>query len=146
MCKSCSDLITRYRIKPYEIQPNLHCRWKIVSEVWLNASIANAMWLRLFCIMHLLLMPWSYVSFALTHWGRMTNICVSKLTSIGSDNGLSPGRRQVIIWTNAWILLVRPPGTIFNEILIEIHIFSFKKSIWKCRLHNGGHFVSAPKC
>ena len=37
----------------------------------------------------------------LTHWGRVAHICVSKLTIIGSDNGLSPGRRQAIIWTNA---------------------------------------------
>ena len=29
----------------------------------------------------------------LTHWGRVTYICVSKLTIIGSDNGLSPGVR-----------------------------------------------------
>ena len=29
------------------------------------------------------------------------HICVDKLTIIGSDNGLSPGRRQAIIWTNA---------------------------------------------
>ena len=28
-----------------------------------------------------------------THWGRATHICVSKLTIIVSDNGLSPGRR-----------------------------------------------------
>ena len=40
---------------------------------------------------------------ALTHWGRMTHICVSKLTIIGSDIGLSPGRHQAIIWTNAGI-------------------------------------------
>ena len=33
----------------------------------------------------------------LTHWGRVTHICVSNLTIIGSDNGLSPGRRQAII-------------------------------------------------
>ena len=33
----------------------------------------------------------------LTHGGRVTHICVSKLTIIGSDNGLSPGRRQAII-------------------------------------------------
>ena len=37
----------------------------------------------------------------LTHWGRVTHIYVSKLTIIDSDNGLSPGRRQAIIWTNA---------------------------------------------
>ena len=63
----------------------------------------------------------------LTHWGRATHICVGELTSIGSDNGLSPGRRQAIIWTNAGILLIGPLGTNSNEIFIEIHIFSFKK-------------------
>ena len=62
----------------------------------------------------------------LTHWGRVTHICVSKLTIIGSDNGLSPGRRQAIIWTNAGILLIGPLGTNFSEILIAIEIFSFK--------------------
>ena len=54
-------------------------------------------------------------------------ICVSKLTIIVSDNGLSPGRRQVIIWTNAAILLIKTLGTNFNEILREIYTFSFKK-------------------
>ena len=63
----------------------------------------------------------------LTHWGRVTHICVGKLTVIASDNGLSPGRRQAIIWTNAGILLIGPLGTNFNEILIAIHTFSFKK-------------------
>ena len=63
-----------------------------------------------------------------THWGRVTHICVSKLTIIGSDNGLSPGRRQAIIWTNAGILLIRPIETNFSEILLEIHTFSFKRS------------------
>ena len=57
----------------------------------------------------------------------MKHICVSKQTIIGSVNGLSPGRRQAIIWTNAGILLIGPLGTKFNEILIEIQIFSFKK-------------------
>ena len=63
----------------------------------------------------------------LTHWGRVTYICVSKLATIGSDNGLSPGRRQAIIWSNAGILLIEPQGTNFSEIVIVIQIFSFKK-------------------
>ena len=63
----------------------------------------------------------------LTHWGRATHICVGKLTTIGSDNGLSPDRRQAIIRTNAGILLGRHLGTNFSEILIEILLFSFKK-------------------
>ena len=74
----------------------------------------------------------------ISHWGRVTHICVSKLTIIGWDNGLSPGRRQAIIWTNDGILLIWSFGTIFSDILIEIHLFSFKKihlnmSSAKCR-------------
>ena len=57
----------------------------------------------------------------------MTHICVSKLTIIGSDNGLSPGRRQAVIWTNAGILLIGPYGTNFSEISIQILTFSFTK-------------------
>ena len=58
---------------------------------------------------------------SLTHWGRVTHICVVKLTIIGWDNGLLPGRRQATIWTNAGILLISPLGTNFNGILIVIH-------------------------
>ena len=57
----------------------------------------------------------------------MTHICVSKLTIIGSDNGLSPHRRQAIIWTNAGILLIGPLRTKFSEILIKILRVLFKK-------------------
>ena len=59
--------------------------------------------------------------------GRVTHICVGKLTVIASDNGLSPERRQAIIWTNAGILLIGPLGTNFSEISIEIQTFLFKK-------------------
>ena len=44
----------------------------------------------------------------LTYWGRVTHICVGKLTIIGPDNGLLPGRHQAIIWTNAGILSIGP--------------------------------------
>ena len=68
----------------------------------------------------------------------MAHICVSKLTIIGSDNGLLAVWRQVIIWTNAGILSIGPLRTNFTEILIPIHIFSSKKthrnvSSAKCR-------------
>ena len=59
----------------------------------------------------------------LTHWGRVMHIWVSTLIIIGSDNGLSPGRCQAIIWTNAGILLIKTLGRNFNDILIETHIF-----------------------
>ena len=64
----------------------------------------------------------------LTHWGRAIHICVSEIIIIGSDNGLSPGRRQAIIWTNVGILLIGPLGINFSEILIEINTFSLKKN------------------
>ena len=67
----------------------------------------------------------------LIHWGRVTHICVDNLTIIGSDNGLSPGRRQAITWTNVGILLIGPMGTNFSEMLIEIHTFSFENVVWK---------------
>ena len=67
----------------------------------------------------------------LNHWGRVTHICVGNLTIIGSDNGLSPGRHQAIIWTNAGILLFGPLGTNFSEFWIEFHTFSFKKMHFK---------------
>ena len=51
---------------------------------------------------------------SLTHWGRVTHICVSNLAIIGSDNGLSPARCQAIIWTNAGISLIRPLGLQWN--------------------------------
>ena len=77
----------------------------------------------------------------------MTHICVSKLTIIGSDNNdLAPGRRQAIIWTNAGKLLIEPPVTNFNEISIEINIFSFKKIHWKMSSGKGEYFVSASMC
>ena len=69
----------------------------------------------------------SYAARILTHWGRVTHICVSKLTIIGSDNGLSPGRRQAIFWTNAEILLIGSLGTNLSEILVGIQKLPFKK-------------------
>ena len=74
----------------------------------------------------------------LTHWGRVTHICISKLTIIVSDNGLSPDWLQAIIWNNDGKLLIGPLGTNFSEIFIQIYTFSFKKidfkmSSEKCR-------------
>ena len=81
----------------------------------------------------------------------MTHICVGKRIIISSDNGLLPGRRQAIIWTNAGILLIRPLGTNFSEVSIEIHIFSlmkmhFKMSSAKCRSFCFGLNVLIAKC
>ena len=82
-----------------------------------------------------------FLRWLLTHWGRMMHICVSKLTIIGSDNGLSPLRRQAIIWTYAKILLIGPLGTNFSEILIKILTFSFNKMHSKM-----SSILSRPQC
>ena len=84
-----------------------------------------------------------HFNYDLTHWGWVTHICVSKLTIIGSDNGLSPEQRQAIIWINARILLIGPLGKNFSEILIEIQTFPLKKIRMKmssakcCSFHLG---------
>ena len=65
----------------------------------------------------------------LTHWGRVTRISSSKLTIICSDNGLSPDRRQAIIWTNAGIVLIGPLiMTFYMKICCT---FSVKKMYFK---------------
>ena len=53
--------------------------------------------------------------------GAIPRVC------IGSDNGLSPGRRQPIIWTSAGLLAIGLLETNFSEIWIGILPFSFKK-------------------
>ena len=77
-----------------------------------------------------ILFRWIVGQVALTHWGRMTHICVDNLTI----NCAVMTCRQTIIWTNAGISFIGPLGTHFSEIVIEIHMFSFKKiSSGKCR-------------
>ena len=102
------------------------CMGPISQEVLLNLIRDKSLE-----ITHLRLLPHFSGVNELTHWCRVTHICVSKVTNIGSDNGFLLGRRQAIIWTNAGVLLIRTLGTNFREILNEIHIFSFKKMHWK---------------
>ena len=72
----------------------------------------------------------------------MLHIYASVNTGFGSDNGLSPTRRQAFIWTNAGLLPMGPQGTNFTEILIKNEqTFHSRKGIWTDRLWNGGHLV-----
>ena len=73
-----------------------------------------------------------YLYFCINSMRRwLTHICVSKITITGSDNGLSSCRRQANIETNTGILVAGPLRTNFSEIVIEIHIFSWKKIHFK---------------
>ena len=115
---------------------------RITYEFFLSAIFCNSIEILLKCIFR---RPTDNVSM-LTHWGRVTHICVSKLSIIGSGNGLSSGRCQAIIWTNAGILLIGPLGTNFSEILIEIYTFSFKKMHLKMLSWKMLAFLSRPQC
>ena len=101
---------------------------KLISDAW----VATLQWKPILCLS--------------THWGRVTHICVGKLTIIGSDNGLSPERRQAIIWTNAGILLIWSLGTNVSEIVIGIQTFSFMKMHLKMSSAKWLPFVSASMC
>ena len=80
----------------------------------------------------------------LTHWGRVTHICVSKLTIIGSDNGLSPGRRHYL---NQWWNIVN--WTLGNKLRwnfnrnwnIFIQENAFENIVWKM-----ASILSWPQC
>ena len=76
----------------------------------------------------------------LTHWGRVAHICVSKLTIIGSDNGLSPGRRQAIYLNQCWnIVNLNLRNKIQWNLKRNSYIFIQENAF---RLRNGVHFIS----
>ena len=107
--------------------------WKITCPVGHMTTNICVPWDKIYmpraCGHDLMLSPGmsKILGIPLTHWGRVTHICIGKLTIISSDNGLSPERRQAIIWSNAGILLIGPLGTNFSEIFIEIQTFPLKK-------------------
>ena len=113
--------------------------WRIYVSLGLNELKQAALWLTLyhFDLLCYFVVCSNYTTVAvpikspLTHWGRVTHICLINSTIIGSDNGLAPSRRQAIIWTNAGILLIRTLGTIFSEISSKIHTLSYSKMHFK---------------
>ena len=61
---------------------------------------------------------------------------------IGSGNGLSPVRRQAIIWNNAGLLSIGPMGTNFSKIRIANLSFFIQENAFEnvvCQI--GGYFV-----
>ena len=133
--------------------------WAIVQEIscWINC-IVLVRWHKKSMLMswccqatsHCLSQCWLWSMVSpghnkLTHWGQVTDICISKLTIIGSDNGLSTGQHQAIIWTNTGTLLTGPLGTNFSEILIKnsnIYIQeNASENVWKMAA-----ILSWPRC
>ena len=67
----------------------------------------------------------------------MTHICVSKLTIIGSDNGLSPLSEPMLGY--CWLDPREQTSVKSQSKFIHFHS---RKCVWNDRLRNGGHFVS----
>ena len=69
----------------------------------------------------------------LTHWGRVTHICMGNLTAIGLDNGLSPGPRQAIIEPMLEYCWLDP----YDQISVKSQLYIFiqenasKYVVWK---------------
>ena len=63
----------------------------------------------------------------LTHWGQETHICISKISIIGSDNGLLPGPLHYL--NQCWdIDNFTPRNKLWYNINRKlIHFYSFKK-------------------
>ena len=115
-----SHIYWRQFQKRYLNQPSIT---KISLKITYQKSHSEVNELKHFFHIHMYLLR----CILITHWGRGMHICVINLTSIGSDNGLSPDRRHAIIRTNAGILLIGPLRTNFSKTLIKIFIFLFKK-------------------
>ena len=82
----------------------------------------------------------------LTHYGRVTHICVSEIIIIGSDDGFSPGRRQAIIWTNAGVLLIGPLGIHFNGIVNRNQYIFIQKNALGNVVFEMASISSQPQC
>ena len=73
----------------------------------------------------------------LIHWRRVTHICVNEITIIGSDNGMSLGQRQAIIW---WWNIIN--WTVWNKLQCN---FNLNSNIFiQENAFENVHFVSAP--
>ena len=114
-------LLSNHACTPFSHWRNLdslYVKWMYSVEM-LRLKYSSVIWVPL----------WLFISCRaeLNHWERVTHICVGNLNIIGSDNGLSPGRRQANYLNQCCNVVNWALGTNFSEILIEIYIFSFKK-------------------
>ena len=127
MCLSGQCIISVSRISD-------HNRWKMKVKKYL------------FQISWYVIYNFYWILVYLTHWGRVTHICVGKLTIIASDNGLSPERHQAIIWTNAGLLLIGPLRTNFSEILIGIQTSLIQENVLENVVREIASILSRPQC
>ena len=140
ICSVYGFLPTGTKPLPEPVLTNHH--WSLLAFTWGQFHRKCSRYISLIWFWNLLIYDYSGITH---HWHLRSQIkrhkydfvsmitsglmhkYVSKLTIIGSDDGLLPGRHQAIIWTNAGIFLIGPLATKFIEFFIEIQTFSFKK-------------------
>ena len=99
----CSWWLSDWLVRSLLQRPRTYQRSALLTLCERNPPLVAAFSLQRNSSTERISMPWRknvYVM-ELTHWVRVTHICVSKLTTIGSYNGLSPGRRRATNWSNA---------------------------------------------
>ena len=78
--------------------------------------------------------------------GKLVSAIAENNLSMAKHTGLSPGRREAIIWTNTGILLIDPQGTNFSEIFIEIYTFFIQENAFENIVCETAAILSRPKC
>ena len=81
-----------------------------------------------------------------THWVRVTHVCVSKLTFIVSDNGLSPGWRQAIIWTQCWNVVNWTLGSKLQWTFYQNSNIFFQENAFENIVFEKAAILSRPQC
>ena len=99
-CMTCKPFPHYWQFVRESTRHHLLLRWPIIinCESFINDICPTWYVILLLFFYNDLLRLWRTIwNASSNHQGRVTHICVSKLTIVGSDNGLAPGRRQALI-------------------------------------------------
>ena len=82
----------------------------------------------------------------LIHWGRVTHICVSELTIIGSDNGLSPGRAPSHYQNQCWNIVNKTPRNKLQWKFNQNSNISIQENAFESVVCEKAAILSRPQC
>ena len=111
----------------------LCCLFGTKSDIWITALKINPR--------NAFVNKW-YLSLHSTHWVRVTHICVSTLTIIGSDDGLSPSLYLIKCWNIVdYTLWNKLQWNLNRNLNISIQENAFENVVWKMAA-----ILSRPQC